>query len=103
MNAVMPQLTPEVAKRLNMIKLRYLQFYGEEGLYERVNNRTVSRILAEYSGDDPTPIASGQIDDIRYELFEAPEAGKETGEKRKGKKRGRGKTRGGGLGDSSCN
>jgi hypothetical protein len=76
MDAVMPQLAPDVRRRFNKIKLRYWQLYGVDGLHERVNNRTVSRILVEYDADEPKPIASGQLDDTRYELFEAPDASK---------------------------
>lgn len=77
MDAVMPQLAPDVRKRFNKIKLRYWQLYGVEGLYERVNDRPVSRILAEYdSSDEPRPAASGQVDDVRYELFDAPDTSK---------------------------
>jgi hypothetical protein len=72
MNAVMPQLAPDVRRRLNRIKLLYLQCYGEEGLYERANGRTVATILGEYVGADPTPITSGEVEGVRYELYDVP-------------------------------
>lgn len=72
-NAVMPQLPPDVRKRFNKIKLSYLQRFGLAGVYERVNNRTVAAILAEFdTSDEAKLIASGEVDGVHYELFEAP-------------------------------
>jgi hypothetical protein len=74
-SAAIPQLPVDVRRRLNFISMRYWQLYGFEGTYERLNNRTVSTILTEFaaSGDDPKPIATGQVGDTRYTLFEAPQ------------------------------
>src|SRR5947209_8098691 len=75
MNAVMPKLSPEIRKKLNKITMRYFQLYGDEGLYDRVNNRTISTIISEYDwASDPKPIASGEIEGMRYELYDAPNA-----------------------------
>ena len=72
MNAVMPKLPRDVGDRLDKLKLRYLQLDDLEGLYQRVNNRTVEEILAHIApGDDPTAIASGEVDGLRYELYDA--------------------------------
>jgi len=38
----------------------------------RVNNRTVSQIFAEYQAVDAKPLASGEVDGVRYELYDAP-------------------------------
>ena len=80
-DAVMPQLAPDVRRRLNTIKIRYWQHYGVEGIYERVNNRTVSAILSEYGpGQEPKLIASGEVEGVRYEVVDAPEPRKERDE-----------------------
>ena len=72
MNAVMPKLPRDVRKRLHRLVLKYLHLDDLEGLYQRVNNRTVEEILARIvPGDDPTPIASGEVDGLRYELYDA--------------------------------
>jgi hypothetical protein len=72
MNRLMPQLAPGVRRQLNRIKLHYLLLHGESGLYERVNNRTVVEIIAEYVDNDPQPIAAGEADGVRYELYDVP-------------------------------
>jgi hypothetical protein len=70
-NALMPELPSDIREQLNTIKLRYWQRFGFDGLYERVNNRTIKQILAEYiAGHDPKVIASGQVDDVSYELYD---------------------------------
>jgi hypothetical protein len=74
-NSVMPKLSPDVRKKLNRVKLHYLQMYGVDGLYARVNNRTVSSILAEHAANaDREPLASGQLGDVKYELFDVPDS-----------------------------
>jgi hypothetical protein len=52
------------------IRKAYFARYGIEGAYERMNNRTVSQIFAEYRPLDVKPIASGEVDGVRYELYE---------------------------------
>ena len=72
MNAVMPLLPQDVRKRFNKLKLFYLQRYGVKALFERVNNRTVAEILAAFDDDNGlTRIRSGEIDGVRYELFDS--------------------------------
>jgi hypothetical protein len=71
----LPQLPPEVRGQLLHIGMVYKRLHGLDGLYERVNNRTVSSILQEFgsSGEDSKPIATGEVGDTRYTLFEAPQ------------------------------
>lgn len=71
MNALIPQLAPEIRRRLNEIKLSYLMRYNLIGLYERVNNKTIETVLAEYLGEPESDvIASGEKDGLRYELLD---------------------------------
>ncbi len=73
-DAVMPQLTVDVRRQLNMIKLVCWQRYGFTGLFERTNNRSVASILVEFASMDmPSPIESGELDGVKYELFDAPD------------------------------
>src|SRR4051794_18119501 len=72
MIAVMPQLEPDVRRRFIRIVGDFSQRYGEEEAFNRANNRTVSQLLAEYETKIEKPIASGEIDDVRYELYDAP-------------------------------
>ena len=77
-NEVRQQLSPEFRKRLAKVERDFISFklsgFDVEGLYRRMNNRSVAQILAEYDLEPhPTPIASGQIDGVRYELYDAPD------------------------------
>ncbi|HEY4263354.1 MAG TPA: hypothetical protein VGM98_24540 [Schlesneria sp.] len=73
-DAVMPQLTVEVGRQLSLIKLVCWQRYGFTGLFERTNNRSVASILFEFASMDmPSPIESGELEGVKYELFDAPD------------------------------
>src|SRR5262249_807302 len=62
----------ETRKRLADVFSSYLARYGLEGTYERMNGRSGRQIFAEYQSEDVKPIVSGQIDGMRYELYEPP-------------------------------
>ncbi len=77
-NEVRQQLSPEFRKRLAKVERDFISFklsgFDVEGLYRRMNNRSVAQILAEDDlKPDPTPLASGQIGEVRYELYDAPD------------------------------
>jgi hypothetical protein len=81
-NAVIPKLPPDVRKRLNKVFSTYLARHGLGGVFERLNNRSVATILAEYDpAADPTPIASGETEGLRWKLFEAPDASNRPGQR----------------------
>jgi hypothetical protein len=70
-NAIGSQLPQDIRMPFAKVFSAYIHRYGLEGAFPRLNNRTVASILAEYDvRDDPKPIASGEIDGLRYELFE---------------------------------
>src|SRR5262249_38029497 len=69
---VIQALPPEMSKQLRTILRNYVGWYGIEAAYERMNNRTVSQIFAEYQPRDVKPIAAGEVDGVRYELHDAP-------------------------------
>jgi hypothetical protein len=72
LTAVIQTLPPEMRKRLRDIRKNYFCWYGLDELYKRLNDRTVSQIFAEYQPIDVEPIASGEVDGLRYDLYEAP-------------------------------
>src|SRR5262249_37347691 len=78
---VIQALPPEMRKRLHDIRRNYFAWYGFEGAYQRMNDRTVSQIFAEYQPMNVTPVASGEVDGVRYELHEAPPPRSEGGER----------------------
>jgi hypothetical protein len=75
-------LPKEIRIRLNNVLLYCVERYGVESAYKRINNRSVSQILAEYQFAEYQPedlkledsklIASGEVDGMRYELYDAP-------------------------------
>jgi hypothetical protein len=69
---ILQELPPETAKRFHKIRLNYTVWYGFAGMYERMNGRTVEQIFTEYRPVDEEPIASGEVDGLRYKLYEAP-------------------------------
>jgi hypothetical protein len=73
MDAMMPEIPTEFRRQFATIKMRYWRLYGMQGLFDRVNNKTVQQVLEEFEGTSPKPIASGKIGEISYELFDAPD------------------------------
>jgi hypothetical protein len=80
MNQIMPSLAPEVRRRLNTVKLAYLQAYGVKGLYDRVNGRSVAQVLAEYQEPQGrSVVAEGERDGDRFTLCDLPRGSVERG------------------------
>src|SRR5579884_1471135 len=65
-------LPPEMREQLGDIMKRYFARHGFEGAYERLKNRTALTIFAEYQPTPIKPVCSGEVDGVRYELFESP-------------------------------
>ena len=78
-NEVRAKLSPEYRKRLAKVERQFISFklsgYDLEGLHQRMNNRTVAQIIAEYELEPgPTPITSGQVGGVKYELYDSPDS-----------------------------
>ncbi len=71
-NEVCKALPPEIGKRLVEIVKSYSIRYGLEGAYERMKGRSIAQIFAEYQSEDIKPIVSGEIEGMRYRLYDAP-------------------------------
>ena len=71
-NAVKRLLPPDERKRFGQVFSGYLAAYDLEGTFHRMNNRTVSQILADFQEMDIKPIATGEIDGVRFDLYGAP-------------------------------
>lgn len=71
MRGLLPQLSLEQRRQFAQVMSRYLTWYGVDGLYERVIDKTVQRILDEYTATNPPePIASGEREGIRYRVYD---------------------------------
>jgi|SRR5665213_469491 len=81
MGVVCRAIPREKAEGLFSILNSYFARYGFDGVYQRMNGRTVSQIFAQYQADDIKPIASGEVDGVRYGLYEGsrPDATKAEG------------------------
>lgn len=71
-NQIIKELEPEVRQQLGSVMENYLLAFDLEGVYERLNGRTVAQVLAEYrEAAAPPLICSGELDGLRYTLYDA--------------------------------
>jgi hypothetical protein len=67
---VVDHLPRDVARQLRGVRNEYLIAYGWEGVFERLNGRTVAQILAEFQEPaNPPIVASGEIGGMRFTLY----------------------------------
>jgi hypothetical protein len=64
-------LPAELSKKLRSIRSDYFGWHGFDGAYLRLNNKTVRQIFESYQPESVAPLASGEVDGVRYTLFEA--------------------------------
>jgi hypothetical protein len=63
----------EIRKRLGNIFSIYLALYDIKGTYDRMNNRSVEQIFAEYRSEEKPPLViSGEVDGMSFRLYQAP-------------------------------
>jgi hypothetical protein len=74
LNRLIPTLPADVRNRANTAKLQFLVEFGTQGLYDRVNGRTVGQLIAdgETLFTPPQVEASGEQDGVRWQLVSAP-------------------------------
>jgi hypothetical protein len=63
---------PERA-RLEAIFSHYFSVHGVDYAYSRMNEKTVGQILAEFTEVLRKPSVTGEIDGVRFQLFDPPE------------------------------
>ena len=73
-NALLP---PDIKKRMREIMLNYLASFGLEGVFERMNNRTIAQIIEEFQPGSPKPVASGEVGNVRWSIYGKPTSRKE--------------------------
>ena len=70
-NRVIPNLSPDLRRRFNSVFRGYAVAYGLEGVFVRMNGRTVAQILDEYQPPQvPDIVAQGELNGVRYTLYE---------------------------------
>jgi hypothetical protein len=65
-------LPTEEGNRLWDIWTSYFGWYGLEGAYKRLNDRTVEQIFSEYVDIGKPPIESGKADGVSFRLYTEP-------------------------------
>ncbi len=70
-NSLMPLLSADVRRLFNQLKLALLQEHGVRGLFDRLNGRRVSEILAKERLIVPPPIIAGERDGVSFTVYPA--------------------------------
>jgi len=71
-NEVTRNLPSDIGRRLARILAYYFSKYRLVGAYERMNKKTVSQIFNEFHAASLDVVSSGEVDGIRFRLYEAP-------------------------------
>ena len=70
---VIREVPREVRRKLVHIMMSVAMTDGNEGLFHRFNGRSVAEILENSKESlESQPIASGEVEGVRFELFEKP-------------------------------
>ena len=73
-NQLLSQVPRDIRRKINDISIYYLHYYGPQGRFDRMNNRSIGTIIHEFSSVQPMkPVVSGEQDGGRFQLFESPE------------------------------
>ena len=73
-NQLLSQVPRDIRRQVNDIYIHYLHYHGPQGVFDRMNNRSIGTIIHEFSSLQPMkPVVSGERDGVRFQLFEAPE------------------------------
>ena len=75
-NDAVLKLSPTLRMKLNQVFSMYLHRFEIEGVFERLNNRTVAQILAECDSKNSNVVASGERDGTEWTLYDEPETKK---------------------------
>jgi hypothetical protein len=71
-NSIAASLPIEIRKRMTEVMISYVTRFGPQGVFERMNNRTISRILSEFDNERGACVESGELEGLRYELYDRP-------------------------------
>ncbi|HEU5118968.1 MAG TPA: hypothetical protein VFT74_20425 [Isosphaeraceae bacterium] len=73
-NAISSRLPYDLGRRFSSAFMSNVSRLGIQGAFDRMNNRSVLEILADFTGhDDRKPLVSGETDGVRYQLFDPPD------------------------------
>jgi len=70
---VMPHLQKDVRRQLVHLMMSVMMSEGDQGLFRRFNGRSVAEVIAASQEIlRVAPIATGEVDGLRYQVFEKP-------------------------------
>ncbi len=69
LTSIMQGLPPDASRKLRTILKNYVGLFGIESAYKKMQGRTVAQIFEEYEPSDVSPIESGEIDGVQFELY----------------------------------
>ena len=72
LNVFTSSLPVETRREIARVCSEYTAMFGVEGALMRLRDRTASQILAEFIPANRDPLAAGEIDGIRYRLYDRP-------------------------------
>ena len=81
-NQIVPGLPAEIKKRFLEIEKSYFGRFGLHGIFERMNDRSLSQIFAEFQPGKQKPIASGEKEGLKWSLWDGKAANDPENEKR---------------------
>lgn len=68
----------EVKTQLQTIRDNYLATYGFDGFYEKLNGKSIRQMIEEYVPGNPKILAAGEVDGLKYVLYDAPDEAAKT-------------------------
>ncbi len=73
-NQLLSQVSRDIRRKVNDISIYYLHYYGSQGRFDRMNNRSIGTIIDEFSSmESMRSVDSGEQDGVCFQLFESPE------------------------------
>jgi hypothetical protein len=71
LSAVTTRLPRELSRQVTRIFCEYFAAHGVEGTIARLNGKSVHQIVSEHQQGKAKLVASGELDDVRFNLYEA--------------------------------
>ena len=69
MDNLYPEMSREDCRRVSRVMASYLKRFGKEGLWERVNGKSIKEILSSFDGHVLRVEAEGKVGTTSYILF----------------------------------
>ena len=71
LSAVTTKLPRELSRQMTRIFCEYLAAHGVDGTIARLNGKSVFQIVSEHTHEKAKLVASGELGDLKFNLYEA--------------------------------